>query len=174
MLEDTFDVMHNLVETPLGMSYDVYAHKESSSLNYDNILSNPLGHSDVDPMCSQRSSSLKYYFDEPIDDPMICDSNVDLDYESNTFDVLGGNVDNFLSLRHFSGYDDALGPYCIYLVDKAKQIMLNTFLDLSFDFSMAFTLLKIALTFLAMIILVLSYCHACEAHSVELTSFYMH
>ena len=69
---------------------------------------------------------------------MICDATGDLGYEDNMFDVLGGNVDNFLSLGFFSGYDASLDPYYIYLVDKPKKIMWDTFLNFSFDFSMAF------------------------------------
>ena len=41
-------------------------------------------------------------------------------------------------------------------------------LDFSFDFSMAFVLLKRALNFFAIIISVLSYYHACEHHDEEL------
>ena len=39
---------------------------------------------------------------------MFCDDNVDLVYEDNTFDALGGNVDNFVSLNYYRGYDAPL------------------------------------------------------------------
>jgi len=77
------------------------------------------------------------------------------------------NVANFLSLGYFSGYDASLYPNCIYLVDKLQKIMWNTFFNFSFDFSMVITSLKRALTFVAMILSLFSYCHACEPHSVE-------
>jgi len=54
--------------------------------------------------------------------------------------VLGGNVETFESLGIFSGYDAALDPYCIYVVDKPRKILWNTFFAFSFDFSMAFNL----------------------------------
>ena len=132
-----------------------------------NVLPNPFGHSHVSPMCSQPFSSPKYYFYVPIDNPMICDSNGNLGYEDNILNVLGGNVANFLSLGYFSGYDASLDLYCIYLVDKPEKIMWSTFMNFSFDFSMTFTFLKRVLTFLATIISMLSYYHACTPYSVE-------
>ena len=62
--------------------------------------------------------------------------------------TLGGNVENFGSLGYFSGYDAALDPYCINLVDKPRKILWSTFFAFSFDFSMAFSLIKRALTLL--------------------------
>jgi len=72
-------------------------------------------------MCSQLSSSLEYYFDVPIDNLLICDANVDFGHDDNSFDVLDGNVDNFLFLSYLSGYNGSLGPYYIYLVDKPRK-----------------------------------------------------
>jgi len=46
-------------------------------------------------ICSQPSSSLEFDLDVPIDNSMICDSNVDLGYEDNVFDMLGGMLLNF-------------------------------------------------------------------------------
>jgi len=40
-----------------------------------------------------------------------------------TLNMLGGNVDNFLFIRYFCGYDTSLDPYCIFLVDKLGKIM---------------------------------------------------
>jgi len=39
------------------------------------------------------------------------------------FDVLDDNVDNFLSLGCFSGYDVSLDSYCINLLDMPRKIM---------------------------------------------------
>ena len=103
----------------------------------------------------------------PIDNFEICDSNVDLGHEDNMFHMLGGNNDNFKSLGYLSGYDAALDPCCTYLVDKPRKIMWHTFFDFSFDFSMAFTLIKRVLIFFVMLFLVLSQHHACEPHVVE-------
>jgi len=107
-LEDAFDVVHNLVKTPLEGCCDVYGHEESLSLDCDSVLPNPFNHSHVFPMCLQPSSSPEYYFDVPIDSPMICDAIVDLGYDNNVVDVLDGNVDKFVSLGYFSRYDALL------------------------------------------------------------------
>ena len=96
----------------------------------------------------------------PIDNFELCDSNVHMGNEDNMFHMLGGNVENFGSLGYFSGYDATLDPYCIYLVDKPRKILWNTF----FDFSMACSLTKSVLIFFALILCMLSYCHACEPH----------
>jgi len=74
--------------------------------------------------------------------------------------TLGGNVQNFGSLGNLSGYDAALDPYCIYLVDKPRKSMWNSFFNFSFDFSLALTLIKRALIFFALILCMLSYCQA--------------
>ena len=42
------------------------------------------------------------------------------------FSMLGGNVDNFVSLGYFSGYNGSFGPYCIYLMAEPQKIMCNT------------------------------------------------
>jgi len=70
--------------------------------------------------------------------------------------MLSGNVETFESLGYFSGYDAALDPYCINLVEKPRKILWNTFFALSFDFSMAFSLIKRELTFFALILYMLS------------------
>jgi len=100
----------------------VYVHEKSSSLGCDTILPNPLDHSHTSPRCSQPSCFLEHYFDASINNPMICDSNVDFGYKD-MFNMLSGNVDNFLSLGYLSGNDVSLNLYCVYLVDKPKKIM---------------------------------------------------
>ena len=116
--EDTFDKVHDLVETPLRRLRDVFIHDESPNLGFDNIvIPNPLDHSHVSPMFLQPSPSPKYYIDVPINNSMICDT--DLGCENNVFEVLGGNTDNFVSLAYFSGFNAYLGPYYIYLEELA-------------------------------------------------------
>jgi len=80
-------------------------------------------------------------------------------YADNMFNVLGGNVD-------LCGYDAALYQYCIDLKDKPRKIMRNTIFDFSFDFSMAFSLIKRALIYFILILCILSYFQACEPHTV--------
>jgi len=52
-------------------------------------------------------------------------------------------------------------------VDKPGKIMWNTFFDFSFDFSMAFSLIKRALTFFALILCMLSYYQAWKPYVEE-------
>jgi len=42
---------------------------------------------------------------------LISDSNVDLGSVGNMFNMLCGNVDNFLFLAYFCGYDASYDPY---------------------------------------------------------------
>jgi len=94
--------VHDLDKTPLEGSYDVFMHKEFPSLGFDDsVVLSLLHHSHVSPMCSLPSPSPEYYIDKPIDNPMICDANVDLGYKDNLFNILGGNVDDYPSLGYF-------------------------------------------------------------------------
>jgi len=166
--EDILDEVHDLDETPLEGSRDVFMHKDFPSPDFNNIvLPNPLDHSYVSPICSEPSFSLEYSLDMPIENPKICDSNVDLGHEVKMFNMLGGNIDNFLSLGYFCGYEPSLDPYSMHLMDKLRKIMWNTFLDSCFDFSIGFALLKRALTFVVVIIFTLSYCHAWKLYAQE-------
>jgi len=100
----------------------VFMHEESPSLGFDTIgLYNPLDHFHVSPMYLQASSSPKYYIDVPIDNLMICNGNVDLGYEDNMFNMLGENVDNFMSLSYCSGYNVSLDPYFMYIMDAHRK-----------------------------------------------------
>jgi len=122
--EDTFDKVHDLVETPLEGSHDVLVHDWSPGLGFDdNVFPNLLDHFHISPICSLPPLSPEYYIDVPIDNPKICDSNVYLGHASKTLNLLGGNVDSFLSLGYFCGYDASLDLYCIFLVDKPRKIM---------------------------------------------------
>jgi len=51
-LEDTFDLEHNLVDTPLEGCRDVLIHKGSPSLACDNVLPSCFGDSQVSTFCS--------------------------------------------------------------------------------------------------------------------------
>jgi len=150
--QDTFIMAHDLVDTPLEGCHDVFVHEESPSLGSNHVLPSPLEHSHVSTFCSQCSLSPKYTIDVPIDNFELCVSNVDLGNMNNVLNVHGGNVETFESLGIFSGYDAALDPYCICLVDKPRKIMWHTFFDYSFNFSLAFSLMKRALVFFALIL----------------------
>jgi len=54
---------------------------------------------------------------------VIFDSNVDLGYEDYTFDVLGGSVDDSMSLGCFRWYDPSIDPYCARLEDLLRKVM---------------------------------------------------
>ena len=86
--KDTVNEVHDLVETTLEGSCDLLVHRDFSSLGCNIVLPNPVDYSHVSSMCTQPSPSPKYYLDVPIDNPMICYANVNLDYEENIFDVL--------------------------------------------------------------------------------------
>jgi len=117
--------------------------------------------------CFHTLQSHEHSFDVPNDIFKLCDFNVDLGDEDNVLNMLSGKVENFESLDNFSGYDTALGSYYIYLVDKPRKIMWNTFFDFSFDFSMVSTLLKRAPTFFVLILCTLSYCEAWKSYAKE-------
>jgi len=87
-LEDTFNVEHNLVDTPLEGCRDVFLHKGSPSLVDDNVIPNSLEHSHVSTFCSPPSFSLELDFDVPIDNFEICDCNVDLGHANYIFHML--------------------------------------------------------------------------------------
>ena len=134
-LEDTFHKVLDLVETPLEGSHDAFMHEESPNLDYDDIgLPNPFDHSYVSPICSLPSPSPEYYIGTPIKNSMIFDATIDLGSVDNTFSMSGGNIDMFLSIGYFSGYNASLDTYCLFLVDKPRKITWNTFFDFSFDF----------------------------------------
>ena len=69
-------------------------------------------------------------------------------HDNNMFNMLGGNVENFECLGYLSGYNVALDPYCIYLVDQRRKILWTPFFDFSFDFSTALTLRGLILFFM--------------------------
>jgi len=76
--EDTFDMAHNLVGTPLKGCHDMFVHEECSSLGSNYVIPISLELSHVSFMCSQPSFSPEHSFDVPNDISKLCDSNVDL------------------------------------------------------------------------------------------------
>ena len=72
----------------------------STSLGFDNIaLLNPLDHTYVSPTCSQPSILPDCSLDVLVDNPKVCDSDVNLGHEDNELNMLGGNVDDYVSFR---------------------------------------------------------------------------
>ena len=69
------------------------------------------------------------------------------------------------SLGGIRRYNTSFDPYCAYLEDVPRKIMWSTFLDHTFDFSMAFDEFKRPLTLVAPSFLVLSYSHHFEMHA---------
>jgi len=165
--EGIFNEVHYLARTPLQGHYDVFVHEESFSFVAIYVIPNSLERSHLSLMHSQPSCSPKCFVDVPNDISKLCDSNIDMGYADNMFHMLGGNVETFESLGNFSGYNAALDLYCINLVDKPRKILWNTFFAFSFDFSMAFSLIKRALIFFALILCMIFYCQACEPHAKE-------
>jgi len=53
---------------------------------------------------------------------------MDLGYNDNMLNVIGGSDETFDSVGYLCGYDVTLGPYCINLVDKPRKILSNIFL----------------------------------------------
>jgi len=150
--------VHDLEKTPLKRSRDVFMHEESSCLGFDNIvLPNSLYQSHVSPVCSLPSLSPEYYIVEPIGNPMIYDTNIDLGCEDNLFSMLGGNVDNCVSLGYFRGYDPSINPYCICLGNLPKKIMWTTFFNPSYNFSMVFAEAKRIVILFGVILVIVSY-----------------
>jgi len=114
----------------------------------DVTLPNLLVNFHVSATCLQASPSPKYYIDEHTDNHIICDATMDLGHEDKMFNMLGVSVDDYVSPSYFRGYDLYLDPRGIYLIDKPRKIMSNTFFDFSFAFSMELSLLKRALSLL--------------------------
>jgi len=135
--KDILDEVHDLVEIPLEGSCDVFKHEKSPSLGCQGDLLNPLDHSHASPLCSQPSPSLEYYIDVPSGNRMICGAVMDLGHE-NMFSMLVWNVDDYVFLGCFRGYDPFIGTYCVCLEDLPKKVMLTIFFNPSYDFSEAF------------------------------------
>jgi len=173
-LENSFEEVHNLVDIPSEGCPNMFVHERSPNLGSNHVIPNSLDHFHVPTMRSQPSSSSpELDYNVPIGNFVICDSNINLGLENNVLNMLGGNYENFESLGYFSGYDAALDPYCINLVNEPRKILWNTFFVFSFDFAMVFSLIKRALTFFSLILCMLSYCYACDPTSWSSTNFYV-
>ena len=132
-------------------------HEKSPNLGFDDsVIPNSLDHSHVSPTCSLPSSSTKYYIDSPIENPMIFDANVDLDYEVNMFNILGGNANSFVSLGCFIGFNASLDPYNMYLEDLPRKITWTTFFNPSYDLCKAIYKVEKILNVLEMILVITS------------------
>jgi len=83
----------------------LFTYKESPSLGCNNVFPTLLDHSHVSPICSLSPPTPKYYLDALVDNFMIYNANVDLSNENNLFSMLNGNVDEYVSLCYFRGYD---------------------------------------------------------------------
>jgi len=154
---DAFDEVHDVAHTPLEGSCDVFMHRESPSLDYDICTSNPLDHSHASLMCSLPFPSPEYDIDMPIENPMIFDANVDLGYKDKMFNVLGGNVDYYLSLGYLRGYDPSIDSYCVCLENLPRKITRTTFFNHRYDFSVGFDKVKRILILFGVILVVASY-----------------
>ena len=128
----------------------MFMHEESPSLGFDD-------HSYVFSMCSLPSSSPEYYLDEPINNFLICDANIDFGYENNMFSMLGGNVDDYVFLDYFRGYDPSIDPYCVCLEDPPTKIMWTTFFNHFYDFYMAIDKVKRIFIIFGVILVISSY-----------------
>ena len=51
----------------------------------------------------------------------LCESNMDLGYDDNMLNIIGGSDETIESLGSLCGYDAALDPYCINLVNKPRK-----------------------------------------------------
>ena len=64
---------------------------------------------------------------------MIYDAAMDLGYKANMFNMLGGNVDDYVSLGYFSGYNPFIDPYCVCLEDLPMKVMWTIFFNPFYD-----------------------------------------
>jgi len=150
--------VYDLDKTPLEGSSDAFMHEESPSLCFNNIfLSNSLDHSHISPCCLLPSPSPEYYIDVPISNLMICDANMDLGHEDNMFRMLGGKVDDYVSLDYFKGYDPLIDPYCVCLEDLFRKVIWTTFFNPSYDFFMGSNKVKRIFVVFGVILIIASY-----------------
>ena len=88
---------------------------------------------------------------------MFCDANNDLGYQDYMFTMLGGNVDDYVSLGYLKGYDPSIDPYCVNLDDLSRKITWIIFFNPFYDFSNAFDkVFRILITF-GVILAIISY-----------------
>jgi len=156
--EDILDEVHDLDKTYLQVSRDVFMYEESPSLGFeDNVLPNFLDHFYVSPICSLPSPSPKYFIDTPIENPMIFYSNVDFGHEVKMFNMLGRNVQDYMSLCYLRGYDSSTDPYCVSLEDLPRKITCTTFFNPFYDFSIAINKVKRISILFGVVFIIASY-----------------
>jgi len=102
-LETPFEEVHNLVDSSLEGCRAMFVHGGCPNLVCDDVSPNPIEHSHVSPMYSQPSFSSALDFDVPMDNCEISDSDVDMENKDIALNMVGGNVDTFMSLGNFSG-----------------------------------------------------------------------
>jgi len=73
------------------------------------------------------------------------------------FNMLGGNVDNFLFLGYFSGFNASLDSYYICQNDLPRKIMRSIFFNPSYDFSKAIAKVKRITILFSVIFVIASY-----------------
>ena len=78
----------------------------------------------------------------PVNNFLICDTNIDLGYEDNIFSMPRGNVHDYVPLGYFRGHDSFIDHYCICIGDLPKKIMWTTFFNSSYEFSEVFDKVK--------------------------------
>ena len=88
---------------------------------------------------------------------MICDANVNMSYEDNIFSMLGGNLDNFVTLGYVRGYDPFIDPYCVCLKDLLRKVIWTTFFNPSYDFSQVVDKVKKILILFGVVLVIACY-----------------
>ena len=71
--------------------------------------------------------------------------------------MLGGNVDDHMSLGYLRGHDPSIDPYYVCLEDLPRKVMWTTFFNPSYDFSMGFEKAKRILIVFGVILAIASY-----------------
>jgi len=150
----------------MEVSRDVFMHKDFPSLGCEIVLPNPLDHSHVSSLCSLPSPAPDCYVDVPIDKLMVFDATMDLGYEDNKFNMLGGSVDHYVSLGYFEGKDLSTDPYCVCLEDLPRKVIWTTFFNHSCNFSKTFSKVKRILIIFSVILVIASYLVFCGLRSL--------
>ena len=73
------------------------------------------------------------------------------------FDMLGGNVDDYVSLRYFGGYDPIIDPYYVSLEDLPSKVTWTISFNPSYDFSKAFDEVRKTLIVFVVILVIVPY-----------------
>jgi len=87
------------------------------------------------------------------------------------FNILGRNVDNFLSLGYLRGYDPSINPYCRSLENLPRKITWTACCNPFYDFAMGFDKVKRMLNVFGVIFIIASYLLFSELWSQEFDKF---